>query len=216
MYYYIIYQTDLPFRISLNTGNVLKHENVNIADLSNADRPTRLVRIYSDLFDNEWIDALVELMSKGRLSEKRAIEFLLAILLNAFQKCRQIIWDRYEAMKSVASTLDITHRLNSSSNKRLELLCSVLITGLEINDKDMPNLARYLTCCVEICWEMGIQDNPQHLDIEADKESGSERMFDTDKFRAYTKTGPKVDYIVWPALFVHEGAILSKGIAQGY
>ncbi|KAK3607104.1 hypothetical protein CHS0354_026311 [Potamilus streckersoni] len=103
-----------------------------------------------------------------------------------------------------------------SSQFLVEQLCSVLITGFEINDKDRPILSRYLIRCVEICWKMGVQEKPLQLDIEAEKKDGLERIFDAEKFRAYTKTGKKIDYVVWPALFLHEGGpILSKGIAQG-
>lgn len=55
------------------------------------------------------------------------------------------------------------------------------------------------------------RDNPIYM--KSSEKRGSE--FDTDLYRYYTRSGQKVDYIVWPALFLHEnGPLLCKGIAQ--
>ena len=41
------------------------------------------------------------------------------------------------------------------------------------------------------------------------------RGFKANLYRVYTKSGPVVDYIVWPALLQHkDSAILTKGVAQ--
>ena len=41
-------------------------------------------------------------------------------------------------------------------------------------------------------------------------------MFDTSLYRAYTQTGPYIDYEVWPPLYLCEGgSLLTKGVAQG-
>ena len=40
--------------------------------------------------------------------------------------------------------------------------------------------------------------------------------FDTDLYKAYTKSGKTVKFVVWPVLLLHEaGPILCKGVAQG-
>lgn len=40
--------------------------------------------------------------------------------------------------------------------------------------------------------------------------------FRSEVFKAYTRSGPRVDYEVWPSLLLHEGgSLLSKGVAQG-
>ncbi|KAK3607105.1 hypothetical protein CHS0354_026312 [Potamilus streckersoni] len=71
----------LTNRLSTISSDRLTHENVTIANLSDPDRPTKLSEVYLELYDNEWTDAFEELTSKDKLSEKRAIEFLLQILL---------------------------------------------------------------------------------------------------------------------------------------
>ena len=66
--------------------------------------------------------------------------------------------------------------------------------------------------CVTICWLMSIQDPPVVLGPDV-KHS---EPFNGELYKAYTKTGPRVDYLVWPAVFLHEGgSILCKGVAQG-
>jgi len=40
--------------------------------------------------------------------------------------------------------------------------------------------------------------------------------FDTKSFKCYTKDGPRVAFVVWPALMLHEGGrVVCKGVAQG-
>ena len=51
--------------------------NVNIADLSDPNRPTKLAEQFSELYDNDWTDAFEEL---GALEEEERIKFLLKIL----------------------------------------------------------------------------------------------------------------------------------------
>ncbi|XP_052794171.1 uncharacterized protein LOC128227564 [Mya arenaria] len=71
----------------------------------------------------------------------------------------------------------------------------------------------YLQECIQLSWLMCIQDPPVVLSPVGTHGS----RFDTDVYKAYTKCGPIVDYVVWPALCLHErGPLLCKGIAQGY
>ncbi|KAL3879298.1 hypothetical protein ACJMK2_031599 [Sinanodonta woodiana] len=62
---------------------------------------------------------------------------------------------------------------------------------------------------------MGVQERPMHLDADVETDDSSEKMLDLNKFRPYTKSGKIVDFVVWPALFLHEGGpMLARGIAQ--
>lgn len=59
---------------------------------------------------------------------------------------------------------------------------------------------------------MVIQDPPVYMDTET-VQSG--KQFNTNTHKQYTKSGPMVDFIVWPALYLCDGgSILSKGVAQ--
>ena len=60
---------------------------------------------------------------------------------------------------------------------------------------------------------MAVQSPPVHIHFE-DKNK-KKIKFDNEKYKAYTKSGAEVDYVVWPPLYLHEGgSLLSKGIAQ--
>ena len=64
--------------------------------------------------------------------------------------------------------------------------------------------------CVELTWWMSVQDPPIYMDDGKDV-----TLHNPDIYRAYTKSGTEIDYIVWPALLLYEGgAVLMKGVAQ--
>lgn len=69
----------------------------------------------------------------------------------------------------------------------------------------------FLMKCIHICWLMVGQDPPVYLRF-SDK-SGDK--FNKDVFREYTANGKVLDFVVWPAIFLHEnGPLLKKGVAQ--
>lgn len=42
-------------------------------------------------------------------------------------------------------------------------------------------------------------------------------VLNTDVYQPYTRSGTRVDYVVWPAMLLREGGpVLAKGVAQGY
>ena len=58
---------------------------------------------------------------------------------------------------------------------------------------------------------MAVQDPPMAILTEGSKDG----KFDKTKFKEYTKTGPYVDFIVWPAVLIQEGGdMMAKGVVQ--
>jgi hypothetical protein len=53
--------------------------------------------------------------------------------------------------------------------------------------------------CVNLCWHMAIQDPVMHLD----KELTPDAAYDKNVYREFVKSGDKVTFVVWPALFLH-------------
>ncbi|KAL3879320.1 hypothetical protein ACJMK2_031620 [Sinanodonta woodiana] len=79
----------------------------------------------------------------------------------------------------------------------------------------LPKTSKYLKRCIDLCWKMGVQEKPLHLDGFAEMDSYVGKKFDKDKFRSYTRSGSHIDFFVWPTLYLYEGGpILVKGIAQ--
>ncbi|KAL3879334.1 hypothetical protein ACJMK2_031634 [Sinanodonta woodiana] len=307
--------SDLQNRLSKLAGDLLTHENTNITDLSDPNRPIMLSETYSEIYDNEWTDAFEELTGRG-LTDILAIKKLRDMLLCSFRKCRDVTWYRYQILKSTMSTVDIfevlpsakdfteseeksestsneskvnssneTHNsipINSEANnkeetcrdlcvssasRKAELLYQrniegertsqskkehltisialtveqekeikriwrtatnalmdesvrnlhiLLLTKFDISIEDWPNTSKYLARCIDLCWKMGVQEKPMYLDACDEKSDCCEKIFNHDKYRAYMQSGKRVEFVVWPALFLHEGgAMLVKGIAQG-
>jgi hypothetical protein len=79
----------------------------------------------------------------------------------------------------------------------------------KIASKDIVNediLRPYVEACVELCWYSVITCPPIDYIFTAEK---------LDDFRGYTKNGEEVDYVVWPAMYLHQfGPCLYKGVVQ--
>ena len=64
---------------------------------------------------------------------------------------------------------------------------------------------------------MNVQDPPVVMDLSRDKVN---QDFDPAVYRAFMKSGKKVEFYVWPALFLYKpkegrGPLMAKGVAQG-
>ncbi|KAL3879328.1 hypothetical protein ACJMK2_031628, partial [Sinanodonta woodiana] len=93
------------------------HENVSIADLSDADRPTKLGLLYTDLYENEFTAAVEELTMHDTITETDALMMLQNILMSSFQNCRAMTWSRYEKLINVASSIYIEQESPLSYDK---------------------------------------------------------------------------------------------------
>lgn len=70
----------------------------------------------------------------------------------------------------------------------------------------------YIAKCLFLCWMMVVQNPPMSLNTDA----AEGKQLNSDMYRTYTKNGKYVDFLVWPALLLHEhGPTVCKGIAQG-
>ncbi|XP_053400467.1 myb-like protein X [Mercenaria mercenaria] len=82
-----------------------------------------------------------------------------------------------------------------------------------IDTEKQESVVYYLKKCVNICWSMHSNEPPVFVEFPDITEN---IVFDTNKFKPYTKSGKYIDYIVWPAVYLHEGGpLLCKGVAQG-
>jgi hypothetical protein len=86
----------------------------------------------------------------------------------------------------------------------------IVLPNIQLSSYHQQDIDAYLSLCVEISWLMVVQDPPLVLNDKA------QDRFDTNTFKDYTKRGPFVEFVVWPALLLHEsGPLLAKGVAQG-
>ncbi|KAK3099306.1 hypothetical protein FSP39_002391 [Pinctada imbricata] len=217
----------LKNRLSQLAGSKLTEGNPAIADLSDMNRPINLGEKFSELYDNQWTDAFEVLQDSGK-GEEEVIRELVKILevhnykyfkrVNSKTKSKHIekadsfgsnvyYQDAYTFCKEQSQEFhENLRKLMQPFGMKPERFCN------ERQITDESKLKTYAKQCAGLCWFMMVQDPPLFMDTTLPKKN----KFDTDKFRAYTKTGKHIAYLVWPALYLHaEGPLLSKGVAQG-
>ncbi|XP_053398968.1 centrosomal protein of 152 kDa-like isoform X2 [Mercenaria mercenaria] len=74
-------------------------------------------------------------------------------------------------------------------------------------------IVEFVRKCMNVCWSMCRQEPPVHIGFPSIQ---GDQSYDTSIYKPYTKTGKFLDFVVWPAVYLHEGGpLLSKGVAQG-
>ncbi|XP_053390697.1 uncharacterized protein LOC128553538 isoform X3 [Mercenaria mercenaria] len=186
-----------------------------IADLSDEKRPTKLAEDFSELYDNEWTDAFGEV---GIENDKQKVDFLLRLLNRANEICRNASTEYTSAIKRGFCTLVVetdptTGEVYGEVPGRLASVGTEIILEEQNINQHSEAVAAYIRKCMNICWSMCRHMPPMHVDVP---DVTGCIHFDTNKYKPYTKSGSYVHYIVWPALYLHEGGpVLCKGVAQG-
>lgn len=75
LYFYLFYFCRLSKEMSLK----LNDKNFNIIDFSDFNRSIKIVEKYNELYDNEWIDVLEELIEERYLEEGVIVELLVCV-----------------------------------------------------------------------------------------------------------------------------------------
>ncbi|XP_078323582.1 uncharacterized protein LOC111126873 isoform X6 [Crassostrea virginica] len=212
-------------RLSELAGAKLTEGNPNIADLSDKNRPTNLAENFSELYDNEWTDALEELLDQGKKSEEEGIKVLLDILKDAYEFSSNQSTTFYSYMSKGLNGIGLKDEKVknwpigvSKQIKDVRKSISVFVAGslskefiTSQNQGYAEATKKYAKACASLCWFMCVQDPP--VFIEAKTPKGA---FNKDLYRAYTKSGQYYAFLVWPPLYLYKGGqLLGKGIAQG-
>lgn len=235
------YKTDvdaLQNRLSKLSSQALASGNEVIVDLSNENRPVKLWERYSELYDNEWTDAFEVLTSDLHYDDKAAIQKLIEILNNSYDFCEVIAQQQLQGiverlvyptdpevnedeeirldMVSYKTMCDLRRSAGKHSVAHLQ---TMFIKHMErkkpdlFTDETLAKVNPYIWKCVELCWFMVIQSPPIYINTKWQSIPGE--LFNNDMFKFYAETGDKMDYVVWPTLFLKEGGpVLCKGVAQ--
>ncbi|XP_060567833.1 uncharacterized protein LOC132726518 isoform X4 [Ruditapes philippinarum] len=223
-------------RLSKMAGANLTDNNPAIADLSDPNRATKLAEQFSELYDNSWTDAYEVLEISD---ENECIQYLLNIIVESYNMCSDISKMQQRALaralhnptEGLSIKTIANEKVNHDSDVNLSKLQSRTLSDLRKTSVDLSivdvksyitaknenwvrkgELKQFTMSCIELCWFMHLQSPPVYLD--ATLVSGS--TLDTNKYKPYTKSGKKIDFIVWPSLYLHkDGPILCKGVAQG-
>ncbi|KAH3785865.1 hypothetical protein DPMN_163960 [Dreissena polymorpha] len=222
---------DTKTRLSKFMGQQLTDNNSNITDLSDKNRPTKLSERFSELYDNEWTDAF-EVLGSIYKDERKTVITLITILKDADKYCRE---EAEKQMERLRKALTLNMETDGSDipiliNKQMKDCRKALATAAgqhlfevytkELSQKSPTRDSAKSALCVPaflreafmLCWLMTIQDPP----VVFDRLLQHGAKFNTELYRSYTKSGPLVDFPVWPTMFLHEGGpVLCKGVAQG-
>lgn len=77
--------------------------------------------------------------------------------------------------------------------------------------KEKAACQTYIDRSIELCWLMSVQDPPVVIDFIA----VHGQAIDDKILRKFTKTGSKIDFLVWPVIRLHKnGPLLQKGVVQ--
>lgn len=236
---------DILNKISEIAGARLKSNNPAIADLSDQNRPSKLAEKFSELYDNEWTDATEELKGVSKFKEKSeeeieiiVIKLFYEITKDIYKRCKKTSEIQLEKVKT-AVCLDVNSEVHQKMTVELERKCREFIrthgevrlrqiieklpdevlqeignaeaNELKINCDELKSCKRvmdFVKSCIRLCWYMNLQEPPVHMVTDVDANS-------LHMFRAYTRSGDVIDYVVWPSLLLKEdGPLLYKGVAQ--
>lgn len=78
----------------------------------------------------------------------------------------------------------------------------------QVSEREFSEIMPFVSACLEIVWSMSVQYPPMYLLFKV--KHGHD--IDRDIFDVYQSRGKRVDYVIWPAVFVEEGgSCLQKG-----
>nr|XP_022326151.1 structural maintenance of chromosomes protein 2-like isoform X3 [Crassostrea virginica] len=226
-------------RLSAAAANRLRDQNPGITDLSDPNRPLKLAEKVSELYDNEWTNA-IENLEAIDVSEEKGIRILLKIIQNVFDTCSEFGDVHLQSFPDLLVLPPTIFQLGKSRMINIEKMSSDVLkpmkdfrksnakyaitclqeyfskkegkSRMQIEDKYLEQCREYIEKCVELCWMMRVQDPPIYM--EANYATNS--PFDSSRMRSFTKAGQFIHFVVWPTFFLHkDGPLLAKGVVQG-
>ncbi|KAL3878808.1 hypothetical protein ACJMK2_031136 [Sinanodonta woodiana] len=208
--------------------------------LDDYNRAVRLAERFTDLFNNEYVEAFNEL-KRHRYFERDAVFYLLRFVKQAYDFCllqRDKMLDEEVNGLDFRSRAALTNKPVDESFKRhllgrrkrtahfflsrllkeyFEFAYERLLPHYPLDEIARMKVRRYAERCVEIVWGLCTQEPPVCMKWPSDRKQGETLdLLNLEFYQPYTKPDKYVDYCVWPLLLLREnGPILKKGIVQG-
>ncbi|VDI34367.1 Hypothetical predicted protein [Mytilus galloprovincialis] len=225
-----LYMTTLSKYITEKTPD----EMPDIPNMEENIRPTKIADMFNQVYQNVWPRAY-EIANEKLNDEKLSCIYLLTIFKDSWEFCcalsrhqLHILEMTYLVPYGPNMSVDATFNIPQLSVKNLKVVKETRkhiakqtignLYGLFMSPesgtgtKDIPSeLEPYVRSCLEVCWYSAIQDPPLGFVFD----TGVSWELDTNYFEMFTKTGIYVDFIVWPAMLLHNhGVVLQKGVVQ--
>ncbi|VDI48721.1 Hypothetical predicted protein [Mytilus galloprovincialis] len=222
-------------RLSMVAGRKMKDNNPSIADLSDPNRPERLVEQFREIYDNAWTDVLDHLTEHKDVTDAEAVKEIVNVLQAIHNQCKDQMNGKKQSIIKIIGypedtlerqytgdkeghdpTVKIIKDLVQASANRIsaEVIQEIKKCPVveDILRKGGGKSEIFVNKCSLLCLFMVVQDPPVVLDFSC--QPGD--PFNKDMFTPFTSSGEVVDYLVWPLMYLNQGgAIMSKGIAQG-
>ncbi|XP_052678906.1 uncharacterized protein LOC128159762 [Crassostrea angulata] len=196
--------------------NINKKQLGSLSVITRSDpySPTNIAERFTELYDDKWTGAFVDLSEKYSMTEEVAIKKLVQITEDSYKYCKDFSSKRYTdivADLTLWKRVEPNSMLKPSIQEMGALVYESFYRELVSDHEWKKSVEPFIKECVRICWLMVDRDHPIYM--KSSEKRGSE--FDTNLYKRFTRFGQKMDYIVRPALFLHEnGPLLCKGIAQ--
>ncbi|XP_071126133.1 uncharacterized protein [Mytilus edulis] len=148
-------------------------------------------------------------MVKEEKVDKKAVTIVINHRNNGADMSRLLV-----IQKCMEELVDIVHERRKYDKKLLEYVKQETIRQFEHYRKPGSTnyVIKFVERCTDLCWSMVI--NAPSMVLVYDQPEGV--LIDKNMFTVYTKQGPIIDFVVWPALILRtDGPILAKGAAQG-
>lgn len=210
--------------ISTVAGERMVKRKNSINDLSDREWQQKLSEMFVSLYDDSWTDAF-KVVKDDDKNDQHACKQLLLIFKSCWAFCLQYSKSQLEALQ-----LTYIKAGNKGENTKREILETYPSQLIELiqdtrryfvqdflprlqqiywtqNETNLSESLRpYVQACLQMCWYSAISDPALHYVFTADN---------LEHFRSFTQSGNDVDYVVWPALLMHEfGPLLLKGVVQ--
>ncbi|XP_076072001.1 uncharacterized protein LOC143043705 [Mytilus galloprovincialis] len=220
---------DLRDRMSEAAWNKLRDNNPNIGDLSDIYRPTSLAEKFLSLYTEEYTDAIEVI--ENDMDEAASVKVMLDWLKKCYEWCQRLAKEQRETLinrsigfmenhggqKVVLSdrclifVKEFQKKIAVESLAVVGQICHVKsVTQQTLSSEKY--IVKYIKKCSELCWMMQISDPPLYLNFDVN----SGENLNKNDYNVFTKSGSKIDYLVWPVLYLHiTGPMLVKGVAQG-
>ncbi|XP_060582811.1 uncharacterized protein LOC132739173 isoform X2 [Ruditapes philippinarum] len=170
-------------------------QKIQVDDISDDKRPTKVAERYLDLYDIEWTDAYEEI-EKDFKTEEKITQELLRILKKIMEFCTYV-----------------------AKQQDVNVHNALLMNNKETDNGLLKEARKQLSSCKKrisqgICEDIyKIQFPPMKMEFDV---KAHRKEFKEDMYIPYTMCGKKMDFIVWPVLLLYEnGPVVAKGIAQG-
>ncbi|XP_033742196.1 uncharacterized protein LOC117328768 [Pecten maximus] len=218
------------------TGDDVQPVIREMSDLADKHRPIKIADNFAKLYDREWIDVFRFETTDMKKSEPNAIADILEIIQSVYQMCIRLTQEQIEdwqvqiqtsrrselpeflrdirklkddALFTSLRKIQIGMAEDSIPNIRQEIASNEAFTSFY--GPELASCERFVFACVDVCWLMSVREPPMFLDFTC--KNGSK--FNKEVYSFYTKTGNKVNYLVWPPIYIYEnGQLLHKGVVQ--